>query len=123
MTRAIAVIVILLWTVPAAAQAPHAWPLHLSLASSITAEAADLSVSMYSFGRGGFREANPVLRPLQDRPIQFAIAKMGTAAGASYLFVRIHDKHPRWAVALSIANTVLKSYIAVRNQRIIDRQN
>ena len=103
---------------PAFAQEPHRWPLHLALGASITADGADLATSAYAFGRGGFREANPVLRPFQDRPIPFAIAKMGSAAGMSYLLVRLYAKHPRWALALAITNTALKSYIAVRNQAV-----
>ena len=103
----------------AEAQEAHAWPLHTAIATSMTADAMDLSITMYALGRGGFYEANPIFRPLTNHPLPFAIAKMGTAAAVNMYLLHLHKDHPRLAVLMAVGNTALKTWIALRNQRLV----
>lgn len=115
------VLCLLFVAAPVSAQTRHDGWLHLALGAYMTAQGADLATSCYAFGRGGFRETNPLLRPLQDKPVAFAIAKMGIASVTSYGLVRLHRTRPKTALVLAVAGTSLFSVIAVHNSRLVTR--
>lgn len=116
----VALIVATLGTAPAAAQCPPSGWLHVALGASIIADGADLGTSAYAFGRG-FREANPLFSWADDKPVAFAVAKMGGAVATNYLFLRLHRTHPKLAWTLTLANAAGKFWLAHRTARLIER--
>ncbi len=97
---------------------------HVAIGSALVAHGADIATSMYLRGSDPihYREANPLLRPFQDTPIAFAVAKMGVAVAASAALLRIHHSHPRAAFWTACGTTALISYVAFRNNQLIQRR-
>lgn len=102
---------------PAAAQEWHPTVLHVSLGALMVAHGADVSTSMFVFGRDpdNYYEANPILRPFTEKPIAFGAVKMGLAVAATYSLLKLHPKHPRMALVVSVVQTVAVVYVAHRN--------
>lgn len=107
---------VFLLPVGVSAQSPRVY--RLALAGAVTAHGLDLATTMHCLGADTCREVNPVLRPLSDKPLVFGAAKMGIAAGSLLATDALRRKgHPRWALALALAQTVVFTAIAVRNTR------
>jgi hypothetical protein len=91
---------------------------YISIGLLNIAQFADLSTTMYMSGKGGFKEANPILRPYFDKPIRMALIKGGLTTLSSYLLIRLHKKHPKLVTFIS---TILASgigYIAYQNSKL-----
>ena len=105
---------------PASAQEAHPKLAHALLATSFVLHGMDNSVSMYRFGQDPqrFREANPLLRPLQNQPEAFGAVKMGMATGINWFLLEQHKKHPKLVVASLIINNSLMLVVVGRNARV-----
>jgi len=78
---------------------------------------ADLMTTGYCLGAGTCREGNPILRPLEDQPFAFGVAKMGTTAYLMYWMHKLHHTHPKLAWIVGGASAGAWSIIAWRNTR------
>jgi hypothetical protein len=124
------------WLLPVAvaataANAPSSFPsersegvftlTHMLVAGSFVLHGIDLSVSMYRFGQAPdlYYEANPLLRPLQDRPMMFAAAKMGISASINALLLVEQKKtrHPRAIKWAALAQNAVMVYVVIHNER------
>lgn len=90
---------------------------HGLIGSYIVASAMDLSTTQRCLGAGTCREANPLLRPLEDMPLTFAAAKTAVAVGVAIILIKQHTKHPRIVRLIAVSLTAGSLYIAVRNTR------
>jgi hypothetical protein len=89
----------------------------VSLASAVVAHGADLAETQRCLGSGRCRETNPLLLRF-DSPSGFAVAKMGLATVTLWVTAtKIHPEHPRWALALNLAQTAGFALVAVHNAR------
>jgi hypothetical protein len=122
------VLAALLIATPAAAQTSNDaatrddTSLHIALGAFGAAQGADLATTMYALGRGGFREVNPVFRPLSDHPALAGATKMGVAVATQFLLMKVHATHPRLAFWLSTVGAGAYSAIAIHNAVLIQRQ-
>jgi len=105
---------------PVAAQ-PHQddWQMKALLSAKMVSAAADVGTSMYAFGQQGdrFREANPALRWVQDKPVAFSVVKMGLEVGVGLLAWELHKTHPRLAKCLLLGSTLGTVAIVASNAR------
>lgn len=132
MTRILA-LVFVLFAAPVSAQdrqappqAPmtaehHAVLTHAAIAAHVVAQFADVSTTSFAMGRGGFREANPVMRPFAGNPIRLALVKGAYATGTSYLLLKLHRTRPKTAFGLAVLSVVTTGYVARRNARVASR--
>jgi hypothetical protein len=91
---------------------------HLAIGSTMVAHFADISTTAWALGKGGYAEANPVLKPFADDPVTLAIAKGGIATLAAYLMLRLHEGHPRTVIVLGIVQTLALGYVAHKNAQL-----
>lgn len=89
-----------------------------SLVSAIAAHGADLATTEHCLGSGRCRELNPFLLRF-EQPAVFGAVKMGVAGLSLWATAKLHDSHPRWAIAANVAQTVGFTWIAVRNTRAV----
>jgi hypothetical protein len=68
-----------------------------------------------SEGRGGYREANPFMRPFAADPVLLAVVKMGLAGGVNYAMWRVHQRRPKTVIAVALLQAAAVGYIAHRN--------
>lgn len=94
---------------------------HISIAAMNIAQFADLSTTMYMSGKGGFEEANPLLKSFEHSPISMALVKGGLATLSSYLLIRMHKKHPKLVIVTSSLIAIGTGYIAYRNSQLLER--
>jgi hypothetical protein len=88
-----------------------------SMVAAVVAHAADLSVTQRCLGSGRCREVNPWLGRFQQ-PIPFAVAKMTVASLGLWASAKLHERHPRWALALNIGVAGAYTAITVHNSRV-----
>jgi hypothetical protein len=93
---------------------------HIAIMSLNVSQFADLSTTMYMSGKGGFKEANPLLRPFYKSPIKMALVKGGLATLVSYTLFRMHKNHPKLVIFLSSSLASLTGYVAYRNSKILE---
>ena len=103
------------------AQEGHSRFLHAMIVTNVTLNGIDTAQSMYLFGKDPqrFREANPLLRPLQQNPEAFAVVKMGTAAAIDLFLLHMDRKHPH-SKPLKIASVLLNlgtGFVVLSNRR------
>lgn len=91
---------------------------HAAIGSFLVASFADLSTTMYMSGKGGFEEANPVLRPFYDKPVTMALVKGGLATLVAYALMRLHKKHPKLVSIVGFALAAGTGYVAWRNSQL-----
>lgn len=66
------------------------------------ANAADAGLTIRNYDQGGFREANPVLRPIARRgPRAIGITFAAASVGEWWGIGRIGKRHPRLGVAIA----------------------
>ena len=92
-------------------------------------QAADLGTTEYLMGRElqrrqdgkptQFREGNPLMRGLVDRPVAMAAAKIGYAVGLDWILRKLDGDDHRHLRVISgtVAAMVLESVVIVRNQQ------
>jgi hypothetical protein len=90
----------------------------MGIAAHGIAQAADLSTTEFLLGRGGFKEANPILKWASHDPIPMALVKGGVAVATSYVFIKYHKKHPQLVASISFASAGLTFYVAHRNAQL-----
>ena len=117
MKSSIALVLLILLAAPASAQ--PAWATHLAIGAQMTSAGADLAVTSYGLGAGAFREANPVLRPFESHPVGMAIVKMGLGSALSYALIKHRHTSRRAVFLTAVGLTVLNSYVASRNSRML----
>lgn len=88
-----------------------------SLVAAVVAHSADLSETQNCLGSGRCKEANPWLARFKS-PSGFAVAKMTVASLSLWGTAKLHESHPRWAIAVNVAQAVGFSVIAARNARV-----
>jgi hypothetical protein len=91
---------------------------HIAIASHAIAQAADLSTTEFLLGRGGFREANPVLQWASHDPVPMALVKGGFAVATSWVFLRYHKQHPKLVAVFAFGSTALTGYVAHHNAQL-----
>lgn len=94
---------------------------HFAIAGHVIAQFADVSATEYALGKGGFREANPLLKWASKDPIPMAITKGLYATGTSFILEKLHKKHPKVAIGAAILSTVATGYVAHRNAQLVRR--
>lgn len=125
-------LLLVLFAVPAAAQVvlwsqpPHEanpWPARSRqmIVASAVAQAADLGTTLYGTGRGVL-EANPVLRPFQDRPLAMSAVKVGVTTASTWALWQLHREHPKAVFWIALEQTVLFTTVTALNARAIRRQ-
>ena len=95
---------------------------HLVIASSMVAHMADLSTTSWAMGKGGYREANPVLKPFAGDPVALALAKGSLAVGVNYYLLRLHERKPKTVLVIGIVQTLAVGYVAHRNAALVRGQ-
>ena len=106
----------LLWATPAFAS--DGWPTHIAIGTYMTLNGMDLATTEYLLGAGKAREANPILAPFSSNPVAFGAVKMGTASLTSYLLLRMHKAHPKWAFVLANIGNVVYAGVVYHNSRL-----
>lgn len=106
---------------PAYAQSETAQ--HIAIGSYMVSAGADLSVTSYGLGAGSLREANPILRPFEHKPVGMAVTKMGLGAGVSALLLKTHTKNPKAAFWTAVGLSVLNSWVTYRNTKFLPKVN
>lgn len=118
--RRVAAALLVLSLAPAAADAQGTGRPSLkapTLAASIAA-AADWATTYHALANFHVREANPLLRHLDDRPA--AMISLGAAIDAAAFSgwnLAVGKKHPRLAAAGLWAMTGFRAYLAIHNLR------
>lgn len=92
---------------------------HITISAMNISQFADLSTSMYAFGKGNFKEANPLLKSFQDSPIKMALVKGGISTLLSLYLVKMHKKHPKLVTITSSVIAIGTGYVAYRNSKLI----
>lgn len=104
--------------------------LHGSIASTMVLNGIDLAQTMYLIGcRHGaeydpsdpcfhLREANPAYAPFVTSPEIAGAVKMGAAVIQSLVLLKLHERHRRLALAISLSSNVFLGYIVAHNARI-----
>lgn len=87
------------------------------LAAYNTAVITDTITTIQLLNRGGFREANPLLRPFQDDPLKLAGVKLGLAVASTYGLMKLREHRPKLAFWVTIAAVGLNSFAAAHNAR------
>lgn len=85
--------------------------------ASAMAGVADLSRSMFEFGAKRAVEANPLLRPYQDRPEVFALLKGAADSVVIYGLWRIGTKNRRGAILGAALYLGARVAVCVHNYR------
>ena len=85
--------------------------------ASAMAGVADLSRSMFEFGAKRAVEANPLLRPYQDRPEVFALLKGAADSAVLYGLWRIGKKNRRGAILGAALYLGARVAVCVHNYR------
>ena len=91
---------------------------HISIGTTLTLQGIDLSQTMYMLGSNDGHEANPMFAPFVSSPELAGAVKMGSAAVTSWAILKFHARHPRLALATSIATNIFLGYVVIRNSRI-----
>lgn len=101
-------------------QSPSKWEKvsHITIASMNIAQFADLSTTMYMQGKGGFKEANPLLKSFSNSPVKMALVKGGIATGVGLIFIKLHKKHPKLVTICSGLVALGTGYVAYRNSKL-----
>jgi hypothetical protein len=92
-------------------------PFRFSLVAAVAAHGSDLASTENCLGSGRCRELNPWLARF-DNPATFGAVKMGVAALSLWGTAKLHESHPRWAIAVNVAQAVGFSLVAARNARV-----
>jgi len=112
---------LLLMATPAAAQAPDR-PANWMAITFGSLAGADIGMSMNCMGAGTCREANPLLRPLQDHPAFFGAAKAGfNTATVVGIYKWTQPKSTRRYVALGTLIAV-QAVVVGLNARQLSKQ-
>jgi hypothetical protein len=126
------VLLVVLLLMPAAARAADpppafpeepksgAWTMeHGLMAGAFILHGIDLSGSMFRFGKdpGRYYEANPLFRPLQDRPEAFAVAKMAFATAINGYLLTHQKTKPHFVRYALIAENAAMLYVVIHNER------
>ena len=114
----IALLLVLGFFAPKPVLASDGWPTHLAIGTYMTLNGMDLATTEYLLGAGKAREANPVLAPFSSSPVAFGAVKMGTASLTSYLLLRIHKTHPKWAFVLANIGNMVYAGVVYHNSRL-----
>jgi len=121
------VLLALLWHSTAAAQQPQQEPrLRIPTTALIMASAADWATTYHALKFYRMREANPLLRYLDDEPAK--LVGLGSAIDAGAIFgwnYTVGRKNPRLAAAGLWTMTAFRTYLAIhnlRNERRADRR-
>ena len=113
--RILLVLVGLLVAAPVAAQSDNVF--RASLVAAVAAHGADLASTENCLGSGRCRELNPWLARF-DNPATFGAVKMGIAALSLWGTAKLHESHPKWAIAVNVAQAVGFSLVAAHNARV-----
>lgn len=97
--------------------APHPVVVDLSIAAVGITAMVDLSVTEYFVGKGVLSEANPILRPLSDDPIQIGLAKAALTAGQLWVLIKLRERHPVWTFITAGAIAAFNSWAIAHNTR------
>jgi hypothetical protein len=118
MRTALALCCVLLWALPAHAQSERVFK--AVVAGAIAAHGADLAVSMYGLGQGTAREANPLLSPLERRPLAFGVVKTGFATVGVAVAVDLWRRGKRkTALVFALGQAVGIGLVAAHNARVV----
>lgn len=96
----------------------------ISQIAVITAHGADLATTSWAIGYDPikFKESNPLIRWAADTPVGLALTKSALAIGVNYPLARIlKKKHPKWFIAINIAQTIAIGYVAYHNQSLVKK--
>jgi hypothetical protein len=116
--KSAALVLFVLCAVPAQAQERQDRALDWSIGALTIAATADATTSMALLSQPGFREGNPLLKPFQDSPVAFGIAKGAYTAGLIYAIRGLHKTHPRAAVIVAIVATAIEAGLVASNARL-----
>lgn len=119
MTRARLFLVVLVWLLPASVSAQSARANHVAIGAFMVSSGADLAVTTYGLGAGQVREANPLLRWAEHRPVAMAVTKMTIAASVSTVLLKTQGTSRKRAFWVAVGLTALNTWVTVRNQRLI----
>lgn len=100
---------------------PHRGWLHVAIGAHVLAQFADISTTEYALGTGRYREANPLMRGIANRPIRASLVKGGYAVGTSYLLLKLHRSHPRLAFGIAAGSAVFTGIVAAHNASLVRR--
>jgi hypothetical protein len=93
-------------------------PARLAIAAYGVGQMTDITVSAWLFGADRAHEANPLLKPFEDRPLALSLIKGSIAAGTVYLLIKTHRKHPRGAFLVATGLALLQGYVTYRNAQL-----
>jgi hypothetical protein len=96
---------------------------HVLIASHVVLQTIDATETTYLLGAGGFKEANPLIRPFAGSPWRLGAAKSLYAVGTSALAWHYHATHPRivrWSLVILNTGSAL---VVAHNQRLINRRS
>lgn len=81
-------------------------PLYVGLLTSYgVLQFTDNGLTLYGLGSGQVHEANPILRPLSDRPLAFSFTKAAVAAGSILAIREVGKRNKKAAkILLGILN-------------------
>jgi len=95
------------------------YPTHIAIAAFTAADLADTVVTYHLLKqhRDLVHEANPLLRPLENRPALLVGVKTGAAVTTIWLVVHEHKRHPLATFWVAVGASAGYTAIAVRNAR------
>jgi hypothetical protein len=96
--------------------------LHVAIGGYMVTAGSDLAVTTYGLGAGQVREANPILRPFEHKPVAMAAVKMGVGAAVSSLLLHTHQRSRKRAFWTAVCLTALNSYITYRNAKLLPKR-
>ena len=96
---------------------PHRWLTHSAIAAMMALQGADVATTMYCRGARQCEEANPLLRPVQDRPAVFGAVKLAVASAVGFAIIRLHYTKPKTALAMAAAFIVISAVVVTHNVR------
>jgi hypothetical protein len=91
----------------------------VSMVAAMAAHGADLASTEWCLGAGTCRETNRVLGRFSTQPATFGAVKIGVAALSLWGTAKLHESHPKIAIALNLGVAAFFTGIAVHNTRAV----
>lgn len=112
-----AVLVLVVWAVPAWAQSERAT--HVAIGVAMVGQFTDITTTMYGMGAGQFQEANPLLRWAEHRPVAMGVTKGAVAVGVSAALLKAQRRHPKAAFWTAVGVAVVQGLVTYHNARLL----
>jgi hypothetical protein len=83
----------------------------------LTLGSADTAQTAYAMSQGGYREMNPILRPVAGRPVALGTLKMVVPLTFIYGTAQWYQKDPQSATAMRVIAVALQGFVVIWNAR------